>query len=154
MGNFKIHLQRSTLQSRERAEIKLIISGCNIAEVCRKSDHYSNGLQGPQRLSDLTLRRQGTPFGWCIKRSRQSSTIEGEWNSRLTARQNWDKWRVQGGVGSLSPWPIVAQGHPYRPSLKVGCGVLQPMEKEWANLFPAPPCTGNSLKCHIKMDLI
>lgn len=78
-GNFNIHLQTSTLQNREKKKKqRMLITG-----VCRTSDHNSDGLQGPQRLTDLTL-KQGAPFGWCIKGSRQTCTIEWEWNSRPT----------------------------------------------------------------------
>lgn len=67
-------------RAEKRAEIKLIIR-C-MSEAGWTCDHYSDALLGP--LSDLALKRQGTPFGWCINRSRQCNTKEEEWNSRWT----------------------------------------------------------------------
>lgn len=133
------------------------------AEARWTSDHYIDALQVPWRLSDLALKWQGARFGWWIKKGGQFSTIEGEWNSRTT-EVDWQKDRT--GISEVN-YMCVCERENFSTSNsssgsrvasvskgQVDCGGLQPIAKKCANLVRAPPCTGNSLKCHIKMDLI
>lgn len=89
MRNFKIHLHRSTLPEKRKGKNQTHhISACWTLLMCVAKVTITATVcsvhKGPQRLSDLGLKRQGTPFGWCIKRSRECGTMGGEWKSSPT----------------------------------------------------------------------